>query len=280
MGETDKWLVAYFIGYTRGNLALWLGVSIGACIGAYGTLCSLGARGTDGVYRARDTTLGRGAALKVLPPAFAAVSLALVLTFASIGAAQEPTGHVEFRWAFGALRARDPEKLIQVSQNTALNSDDRLKFYVEPLCRCFIYLLFESAQKELTVLFPSPVTRLDTRLEPKTAFYVPDAVEWLILDKHPGVETVHLIASANPLVRMTSLLRSHESAPPDRKASAVAAVLAEIRHVKLEHLRERAVERPIAIGGGVRGPGPDITSLAVAISAQDFYSKTFTIDHR
>lgn len=261
-------------------MVLRLGVCIGAWIGAYGILCSLGARGADEVYRARDTRPGRGAALRVLPAAFAAASLALVLTFAFIGSAQEPTGHVEFRWAFGALRAPEPEKLIQVSQNTALNSGDRLKFYVEPLCRCFIYLLFESAQKELTVLFPSPATRLDTRLEPKAAFYVPDAVEWLILDEHPGVETVHLIASANPLVRMTSLLRSHESAPPDRKASAVTAVLEEIRRVKLEHLRARAVERPIAIGGGVRGPGPDITSLAVAISAEDFYSRTFTIDHR
>jgi serine/threonine protein kinase len=46
-------------------------LSVGARLGSYEILSALGAEAIGEVYRARDTTLGRDVAIKVLPGSFA-----------------------------------------------------------------------------------------------------------------------------------------------------------------------------------------------------------------
>jgi hypothetical protein len=55
--------------------------------------------------------------------------------------------------------------------------------------------------------------------------------------------------------------------------------VSEIREVKKRYRQFATLaERPVPIAGNLRGP--DIGDLAVEITAQNFYSKTFTIEHR
>ena len=61
----------------------------------------------------------------------------------------------------------------------------------------------------------------------------------------------------------------------------IARILAEIRAPRQVRPSPTAGERPVRIGGSVRGDihGKDWEDFAVEISAQHFYSKTFTIEH-
>lgn len=73
--------------------------------------------------------------------------------------------------------------------------------------------------------------------------------------------------------------------PPELHASA-EAIQNEIKRLRQQHQPLSApAEKLVRIGGSLRAPQaaaalPDITPLAVEITAPGFFSRTFTIDHR
>ena len=88
--------------------------------------------------------------------------------------------------------------------------------------------------------------------------------------------------------RRASLINDYESADGAKKPSLARAVLDEIRKLRKEHLKFKTyAERPVNIIGNLRGTEKaetaepqDIAKFAVEISADTFYSRTFTIDHK
>ena len=192
---------------------------------------------------------------------------------------------VQFRLAVGAVDPDDAPKtlinLLTTGPPTVLHSGDLVKLYLVPQTASYIYMLFESAQQELTLLFPA-AARLDAPATAGSATYIPAGTGWLELDKNPGLETVHVIASSTPLPSLTALLRASEAAVPAQKVAASASALEEIRRLKRERMMARVAERPITIAGQTRGVArlPDVATIATEISAGDFYTRTVEIDHR
>jgi hypothetical protein len=203
----------------------------------------------------------------------------LLLLWIQAPASGPAEGDVAFRWALAATSAAQGGKLIPLTGTTVLKAGDELRLLLEPKCQCFFFVLFESAQRELTVLVPSP-DATGAPLEPGRALTTRVEGQRLRLDDRAGLETVHLIASATPLPELVSLLTTYRSSLGDRRASLATGVLAEIRSLKLRHMNARAVERPLSVAGRTRGPSADLLSLALSISARSFYSRTYTIDHR
>ena len=70
--------------------------------------------------------------------------------------------------------------------------------------------------------------------------------------------------------------------------SSADAIQNEIKHLRQQYKQLTApAEKPVRIGGSVRGQlpsgapvAPDVTPLAVEVTAPGFYSRTFSIDHR
>ena len=195
---------------------------------------------------------------------------------------------IQLQWAFGALTGpNDNPQLVSIEEKGVLQTGDRMKFFLQPQTDCFVYLFYRSSQGELAVLLPS--RGAGSRAAAGTRTMVPPGIDWFRLDEVVGTETFYLLASARPLEKLDTLCNKlHAAAAQVERETVSEKILSEINRLqKKRRTLAAAAERPIRLGGNFRGtmketkPAlPDISQIAVEISASDFYSRTYTIDHR
>ena len=213
-------------------------------------------------------------------------SVSLFAATVSFGA-EAGDGEVKFRWAFGLLEAAGAGGVVtRVGGDTEMKSGDRIKMYIEPATDGFIYLFYLSSQGDLERLFPAGSDPLRAG---SPGVYIPQGDLWFRLDDHPGTETFYLLASSRRLKAVESAFERYLDGQDSASRQELQAnVIEEIRRVrKARRKLTAAAERPIPVGASLRGvtqdkasPHGDLAAMAVEISAEDFYSRTFTIDHR
>jgi hypothetical protein len=170
---------------------------------------------------------------------------------------------------------------VAVARDTTLRTGDELKMLVDLQAACFVYVVYHSAQGEVSLLFPGEVRQTVPASRTPVTYHIPEGEAWFRLDEHAGRETFYLLASARRLSDLEALIAAHQSADASKRPELAERVVAHVREVRRQHQRlEAAAERPASIAGNVRGMTPDLGQIAVEISAMDFYGKTFTIDHR
>jgi hypothetical protein len=220
-----------------------------------------------------------------------ALLLAIIFFGASTAALAQSRpgkGDINFLYAFGAqVSSQGGGKLISVQNETALHAGDRLKLFFEPKSDLNFYLLHMSSQGELTPLYPAEAK--PARVAPGTQVFIPSGNQWFELDAHPGQEKFFLIAAAERLERLEELCARHATLKNTAELqSSAAAILDEIKRLRQQYKQlTTPAEKPVRIGGSVRGQQPpgspvatDITPLAAEVTAPGFYSRTFSIDHR
>ena len=230
--------------------------------------------------------------LRLITAVLASVTLGLMLNFGS-GLARgeqqkEEPRDILFLWAFGAIVEKENEsELVPVAQDMALKSGDRIKFFVKPEKKCFVYLIYHSSQGEVSALFPYRFENLNVESLPAQEYYIPKGDEWFELDEHTGEETFYLLASPTRLRALEDLINEYETTDGGRKKELVKTILTEIRRLRWENRNFKTyAERPVTTMGNLRGgetvdPGgaPDMADLAVEISGETFFGRTFTIVH-
>jgi hypothetical protein len=207
-----------------------------------------------------------------------------------IFAEQGETEKVRFRWAFVALKQGDGgEKLVPVTRDMTLETGDQLKIYLELEKKCFVYVFYHGSQDELQLLFPYYMPMFTTDYVISKKYYIPQGTFWLALDENTGLEKFLLLGSAQRLNELERLYGEYTAAVDSTKKQKLAKqVLDEIRNIKRKHVRLATTpERPVQIAGSIRGIGKnkegmqfDLSNMAVEVSATNFYSRTFTIDHQ
>lgn len=204
-------------------------------------------------------------------------------------AEQKEDKNVCFRWAFGAIIGPENNlKLVSITRDTMLKTGDQFKMLVELEKKCFVYLIYHSTQGGVYMLFPYHLQQFATDYSTAKKYYMPQGDRWFELDENVGRETFYLLASSQRLIELETLLEKYVSAHPVRKQELTKQILSEIRKIKRRYRKLSTVaERPVPIGGSVRGsikdekaPLSDIATIAVEISADNFFSRTFTIDHQ
>jgi hypothetical protein len=200
---------------------------------------------------------------------------------------QDDKENVAFRWGFGAVIGKD-KKFVPITRDTVLASGDEIKMVVELKRECYVYVVHHSPNGEVSLLFPENVRQFAGDYKVGKNYYIPKGRGWFELDKNTGRETFYLLASAQRLVELEALVGEYSAASKESKPEAAKKILAEIRDVKRKFRTFTTLaERPVTIGGNIRGVDetegtkrPDVASIATEISASNFYSKTFTIDHK
>jgi hypothetical protein len=205
--------------------------------------------------------------------AIPAVVLATLLVLLPLHARQPPPDdQVRFRWAFGALTGPSGARtLVRVTDDITLKTGDEIKMLVSPVTSCFVYVVHEDPKGVVAPLFPETPDGFPAGYKAGARYSIPADGGWLTLDAVTGIERIYLTASPARLPRLEAAVT---------RGSRVE-VIAELAALRKQHAKADWIERPVQIGGQVRGlKGPDITSMAIEITAQGFYSRVFVIDHR
>ena len=195
---------------------------------------------------------------------------------------------VQFQWAFGALKKANGSKFEAVTKDTDLKTGDQIKFFLKVNDNCFVYLIYRSSQGDLSILFPHRFKLMSAEYTVAGNHYIPKGDQWFELDEHTGEERFYLLAAQKRLMELEALINDYESADAAKKPALAKAILTEIRKLRKQHLKFKTyAERPVNIIGNLRGTekaetadSQDIAKFAVEISADTFYSRTFTIDHK
>jgi hypothetical protein len=213
---------------------------------------------------------------------------AAVIALWTVAVAQEKP-NVSFEWAFATLSGSGADaKLVPISRDTTLSSGDELKMMVKLNQECFVYVIHEAPGGEISLKFPYDLHQFTSDYKIGKNYYIPKGRPWFKLDTKVGRETFYLLGSASRLLDLESLLEKFKGAGTSEKPAVAKEIITEIRNVR-KHYRTFTTfaERPISIGGNVRDVtrdeatrGPEVARIATEISANNFYGKTFTIDHK
>ena len=232
---------------------------------------------------------------------FHLVLVTLIVTIVSIGIfksqtvifAQQAKGlpekNVTFQWAFGAIRNTGTGPQFEaITRDTVLNSGDQIKFFLRVEHKCFVYLIYQSSQGDLSVLFPYRFKLLDDGYQISTNYYIPKGDQWFELDEYTGTEKFYLLATANRLDELEDLINEYESADKSSKVTIGKQIISETRRLRKKHRNFKShVEKPVTIIGKMRGTEKtkaaglkDIADYASEISTNNFFIRTYTIDHQ
>lgn len=219
--------------------------------------------------------------------------LFLLFTFNQPCFTQGTTGqsseeNIGFTFGFGAKVGPEGERqFVPITRDTVMKSGDSLKMVVQLDRPCYVYLIYQSSTNEVEMLFPYDLKQFTKDYIVDKNYYIPKGQAWSWLDENAGKETFYLLATTNRLTDLEALLGQYASAKGAAQSDLSKKIVTEVRNLKKKYRTFATLaERPISIGGNVRGGvsrekgEPDVASIAVQISANNFYSKTFTIDHQ
>lgn len=194
--------------------------------------------------------------------------------------------NINYKWAFVArVGDQAARRVVPVSRDTILRSGDEFKMMVNLAKKTNIYVFYRSPSGDMDLLFPYGI---ESEYTVDKNYYIPKGRDWNKFDNNTGQETFYILASVDRLSDLENTWHKYLASPAGKKAEAGAAVVAAIKDVKKRFRTfQTLAERPISIAGNVRGtkvavdPNKiDVATMASEVSANNFYSKTITIDHK
>ena len=193
----------------------------------------------------------------------------------TVRAQTQDADNINFLWNFEALVTEGQvTKQVPIREDMTLKTGDQLKMFVELRKPCFVYVIHHGAQGEVQLLFPYNTQQFTADYQPAKLYEIPPADGWFRLNEQAGHETFYIMASAQRLLDLEKLLDTYAAAKPAEQPQVATNILTELRNLIKQHRSSVPPGRPVPIAGNMR-KGVE----GLEISASNFYSKTFTIEH-
>jgi Domain of unknown function (DUF4384) len=213
---------------------------------------------------------------------WAAGSLAFVVAAGSNLPAGPRADDMKFAWAVGALTGpAEARQSVAVKGEVTLKTGDELKIFISQVTPSFAYVLHEDTKREFEVFYPEGSFSKSAAAS-KGSHYIPPE-DWFKLDEETGLERIYLVASTTRLTALEQLLDEYASVKAAARSGVPTRIITELARLDKQHATPPWSERPVTMGGQVRGPKPpkpDVALNATEVTAPGYFSRVLVIDHR
>lgn len=218
---------------------------------------------------------------------FASIAL-VILTLTAFRTAAEETSKsvIEIRLVMaGITQDTDPSCPFRLSPEAILRTGDKIKMYLKAGSKCSFYFFHNNQDGILSLLYPDSFP--SEALTKGTRLIVPQGDQWFELDEQTGTETFHVLVSPTPLRSIETLYHDYEQHAHEYQYPATRLLSAIERLRKNQHPLTSKAERPISVGGTIRGEDKKLRvtmedhldQLAEDISITSVFCRTYKIEH-
>ncbi|MCU0610651.1 MAG: hypothetical protein MUE60_02550, partial [Candidatus Eisenbacteria bacterium] len=110
---------------------------------------------------------------------------------------------IAFEYGIVGRTAQCPDSLFLVKDGVTLRSGDQIRITVRRMPDTCFYVILQMSNGDYTLFHAAPgATPADPMIE---------SLRWLMLDDDTGVETIHLVASAEPLTSLERSLAAYDA---------------------------------------------------------------------
>ena len=160
---------------------------------------------------------------------------------------------VAFEYGIVGRTESRPDSLFQVHDGVTLHSGDQIRITVQRMLTSCFYVVLQMSNGEFTLFH--------TASRGETSEQIIESLRWLKLDDDPGIETIHLLTSAEPLTRLEAILLEYGSSRGAAKVALASEIAFQLSRTSKNSGDEVSTLLPLArldsrvpLGWNYRGP--------------------------
>jgi hypothetical protein len=160
---------------------------------------------------------------------------------------------VAFEYGIVGRAESRPDSLFRVHDGLTLHSGDQIRITVQRMLNSCFYVILQMSSGEFTLFH--------TASPDQSREQIVESLRWLKLDDDKGIETIHLVASADPLIRLEAALIEYDTSRGAAKAALASKIASQLQSASKETCGGGSTLLPLArldsripLGWTYRGP--------------------------
>jgi hypothetical protein len=192
---------------------------------------------------------------------------------------------ISLDWAFVKQGPDGAPLRINFADKVEVAPGEYFKIFIHPGPATYAYLFLLDASGGLDLLYPASFSEFTAAGSKPERCFLPPGPDWFTLDGAEGTERFLLVATAQRLPEVEQAFTAWRdlNARQSSRQSLNAArqkLVDEISRLRAKHSKlASAAEKPVTIAGGSRGVNESVEKMATRIEAEQFYTRTFRLDH-